>query len=168
MRQYLRLFTLFGLLIFIIGSPLNKKTPTDYYAKLHKLLATSDRCDSTSQCAFEGTGHDPCGGSSGQVVYSTVDAKKVRKIKWFAKQTRLIEEKRNEEDKKNGVVQICSARMAMVPICKDKNALQYHMILGDNRISTTIDERFSHILHSNLHLQKHHFFSLDSPIYENI
>lgn len=119
-------------MVAIVGFPLTNKKLTATYAKLDAEIATSSRCNSSSQCALVETGNDPCGGSSGRIAYSTTNAKTVHKIKRLAHQTRCIQENLNQEFRqKNKSPVPCTEYMSMKAACINRKcvAAPYHQTI---------------------------------------
>lgn len=96
----------------------NRKLAANF-GKLNAEVTASNRCISSSQCALEETGNDPCGGFSGLIAFSITDAKSVRKIRRLASQTRSIQANLNREDREKSAPQMCAGYMPLEAVCEN-------------------------------------------------
>ncbi|CAF4067882.1 unnamed protein product [Rotaria sp. Silwood1] len=117
------LISYIGILVAIIGLPITTKKLNAALETLKAEAATSNRCSSSKQCAFEETGNDPCGGPSGFVIYSTADTKSVRKIKRLASQTKSLQENINRQNRKKGALTMCVGLRRPELDCKNGKCL---------------------------------------------
>ncbi|CAF4014371.1 unnamed protein product, partial [Rotaria magnacalcarata] len=105
MQRNLRFLLILSILVVVFGSSMIQNSLQASYRKLKAMVDVSNQCTSNNQCASEATGSRACGGPNGYVVYSTVHADSVRKIKQLASRTRALE---SENNRLNSVTSICS------------------------------------------------------------
>lgn len=107
--------------MMVIGNKeILQKALDKVFKKLRVEVAASNRCTSKDQCAEEPTGNSPCGGASGSVAYSTVNANSVQKIKELARKTRTYQTAINHYDKIHGLPRGCAGLPGLVVACKDR------------------------------------------------